>query len=206
MAWSRKQFFPSKVLNCFLTTERGVCLCTCTPKWEKKELAHKFIRNYCWGLFGRLIWTQLCFHYISFLNIWFGFCCFSTYRAIFLVSVNANLKEWMKLWFFIVLFAQSSIVLRQSPGKLFAVCHHMKVFGKTMWDFPTHLLPANFVRKLAEEGAVSQVTVPHHTTDGRFSVISVFKLSPQLKSSPHTPPHTLLSSSLCPCTLDCCTL
>lgn len=108
-------------------------------------------------------------------------------------------NEWSCV-FFIVLCPQSSVVLRQSLGKLFAVCHHRKVFGKTMWDFSTHVLLASFVRKLAKEGAVSQVTAPHHTPDGRFSVISVFKLSPQLEFFPspssHTPFLFAMSSSV----------
>lgn len=87
-----------------------------------------------------------------------------------------------KVVVFIALFAQaSSPLLRQSPRKLFsAMKHQMKVFGKTMWEFTTHLSPASFMRRLAKEEYVSQVTVSHHL-DRRCSVNSVFKLPPQLK-------------------------
>lgn len=143
-----------------------------------------------------LMETQLCFHYISFLNIWFLFCCFSTCRTICTVSVNANLKEWIKLWFFIVLFAQSSTVLRQSLRKVFAVCHETPY--EDLWKNNVRLchphVPTSFVGKLAKEEDVLQVT----TSSSWQKVLSNQCFQTFTTTEVLPAPYTLLSPSLCP--------
>lgn len=104
-----------------------------------------------------------------------------------------------KVVVFIALFAQaSSTLLRQSPRKLFsAMKHQMKVFGKTMWEFTTHLLQASFMTRLAKEEYVSQVTVSHHL-DRRFLSKQCFQTSTTAEF--FFPSYMLLSSTLWPLT------
>lgn len=83
-----------------------------------------------------------------------------------------------KVVVFTALFIQaSSSLLRQAPGKLFqsAVRHHVKVFGKSTWEFTTYLLPGSFTSKLAKEEGVLELTA---ASLGGREVLRDFKLPP----------------------------
>ena len=174
-----------------------------TQLWGGGKLACEFIRSSCQGQFGRLMETQVCFHYISFLNMWLWFCCFLTGRAICTISVNAHLKEWIKLWFCRVLFAQSPTVLRQSSRKLFSVCDETPCEG--LWKNSVRVYRPPVASKLCKKVSKGEpcLTGDCATSHGwqrvvRNQCFQTFTTTEVLFSS-----HIRLSCSLCPCTVPC---
>lgn len=177
-----------------------------TQLWGGGKLACEFIRSSCQGQFGRLMETQVCFHYISFLNMWLWFCCFLTGRAICTISVNAHLKEWIKLWFCRVLFAQSPTVLRQSSRKLFSVCDETPCEG--LWKNSVRVYRPPVASKLCKKVSKGEpcLTGDCATSHGwqrvvRNQCFQTFTTTEVLFSS-----YICLSCSLCPCTWDYCPL